>query len=96
VVDGVAEQVHERIGETVEDRAVELSSAAAQLDLDLPAQPLRAPRATRGGGSRMRAAAWRAARAPPLQPPTTRPMRSSRASSRSAAPSRVRRGGAPG
>ena len=34
VVDRVAHQVHQRIGEPVEDRAVELELGAAQLDLD--------------------------------------------------------------
>src|SRR5262245_45575709 len=40
VVDGVADQVHQRIGEAIEDRAVELELAARDLHLRLLAQAL--------------------------------------------------------
>ena len=40
VIDRVAQQVHERIGEPVEDRAVELELGAAQLHLDPHARAL--------------------------------------------------------
>jgi hypothetical protein len=41
VVDRVADQVHERVAEAVEDRAIELELAARDLDLDALAEPLR-------------------------------------------------------
>ena len=52
MVDGVAQGVHERLVEVLEDRAIELDLAAAHLELDLLARAVAPGRAPCGDSDR--------------------------------------------